>query len=78
MGRRRKLEFRVAGRYGYHAVDVYDAKTHSLLATAVAGITKKEAFIVADAMRDVQGTRYQRLAKSIIAMKKRQALKKVM
>jgi len=70
--RRRKLEFRVAGRYGYYAVDVHDAKTGSLLDTAVAGVTRKEAQTIANVMYDVQGTRYQRLAKIVMGIRERQ------
>jgi hypothetical protein len=76
---RRQLKFEVGGRYGYYAVDVYDAKTGACLDTAIAGITKKEAQIIAGALYDVQGTRYQRLAKSAEETMKRQnkELKKV-
>ncbi len=72
MVRRRRLDFRVEGRYGYYAVDVYDAKTGHVLDTAIAGVTKKEAQIIASAMYNVQGTHYQRLAKSVLAIHKRQ------
>jgi len=77
MARRRKLKFEVAGRYGYYAVDVYDAKTGGMLDTAISGITRKEAQIIVGAMKDVQGTRYQRLAKASEEIRERQKLKRV-
>jgi hypothetical protein len=74
--RRRELDFKVGGRYGYSAVDVYDRKTGAMLDTAIAGVTKKEAQIIAGAMYDVQGTRYQRLAQSAVTILKRQDMDK--
>lgn len=77
--KRRELEFKVGGRYGYFAVDVFDKKTGAMLTTAIAGITRKEAEIVAGAMENVQGDYYQGLAKSALSIMKRQKeqLKKV-
>jgi hypothetical protein len=77
MSRRRELDFIVGGRYGYSAVDVIDRKTGAMLDTAIAGVTKKEAKIIASAMYDVQGTRYQRLAQASIEIRKQQKLKEV-
>ena len=77
MSRRRELDFVVGGRYGYSAVDVMDRKTGAMLDTAIAGVTKKEAQIIAGAMYDVQGTRYQRLAKAVDEIRKQQKLREV-
>lgn len=77
MVRRRKLEFRIGGRYGYSAVDVYDKKTGSMITTAIAGVTKKEAEIIAGAMENVQDGYYNRLAKSAEERQKKKMEKEV-
>jgi hypothetical protein len=70
--RRRPLEFRVAGRYGYYAVDVHDKKTGGMIDTAIAGVTRKEAEIIAGQMGQAYGSSYSNKANRMVEFLKHQ------
>lgn len=72
MSRRRPIEFRVGGRYGYSAVDAFDKKTGGMIDTVICGITRKEAEIIAGQMAQAYGDSYAKRAKSIAEMIERQ------
>jgi hypothetical protein len=56
----RKREYEVEGRYGYHAVDIYDPADPSFNKVAVTGITKAVARDLAITLRSANSGHYSR------------------
>jgi hypothetical protein len=81
MSRRRPIEFRVGGRYGYSAVDAFDKKTGGMIDTVICGITRKEAEIIAGQMAQAYGDSYAKRAKRLAELhesQQKQRMKQVL